>query len=215
MIFEIERAVTAGFLSFFTPCILPVLPFFLALLPALNQQNGANRSRWFLSFAAGFALLFLAIAVSGRFHALADILPTESPIAAAFLALFGIGLLALPRHVGPLFGRPLAALLIGISFGYGWSACVGPSLSRLMSRVARAGHLPDGLFLLAIYAAAMVTPFVLFGLIGQRIAGRWRKGALFIAGVALILLGWLIASRRIDFIAEWLLSLGDWRAVLR
>ncbi|SDD65489.1 cytochrome c-type biogenesis protein [Paracoccus isoporae] len=199
-------AYLAGLLSFLSPCVLPVLPFFLCLLAGrgLPGWQGAG-------FGAGFGAVFLLSCLGATrigqifiaWHAELRLLAGAVLIVAAFRVLSS----------GRAAGRSgiIRAVLLGLAFGFGWTACVGPSLSALIA-LARSEAL-TGTALLSLYAAGMVTPFVVMASLTAalpRPAGLLRKGSAL--GLAIFAL--LIATDRVNRIAQFLLERADWSATL-
>lgn len=180
-------AALAGLLSFFSPCILPIVPFYLCYMAGLSMQElrgeeggptlapGAQ-TRLILSaiaFALGVTTIFVllglgATALGAAFSAWKTQL---SWVAAAILFLFGLHFLGVIR-IGFLYREArveaktdpssmIGAYVMGLAFGFGWTPCVGPALAAILFMASGTGDLWTGGMLLLVYGLAMTLPFVL------------------------------------------------------
>ncbi len=236
-------AALAGLLSFLSPCILPMVPFYLSYMAGLSVRElrdgdtiapGA-RGRLVLqalAFAIGvttiFVLLGLGATALGR--SFAQWKEPLSYVAAAVLVLFGLHFLGVLR-IGFLYRearvdssanpRTLAgAYVMGLAFGFGWTPCVGPALAAILMVASGMGDLWHGGLLLLVYGLSMTLPFVLAAFFAGPFLGwvaRHRKlmGHVEKAmGVMLILFGILIATNTVNLIADWMIRTFDWSATL-
>ncbi|MFC3088586.1 cytochrome c biogenesis CcdA family protein [Tabrizicola soli] len=236
-------AALAGLLSFLSPCILPMVPFYLSYMAGLSVRElrdgdtvapGA-RGRLVvqaLAFAIGvttiFVLLGLGATALGR--SFAQWKEPLSWVAAAILILFGLHFLGVLR-IGFLYRearvesssnpRTLAgAYVMGLAFGFGWTPCVGPALAAILMVASGMGDLWRGGMLLLIYGLSMTLPFVLAAFFaGPFLAWVARHRALMghvekAMGVMLIVFGLLIATNTVNLIADWMIRTFDWSATL-
>ena len=236
-------AALAGLLSFLSPCILPMVPFYLSYMAGLSVRElregdtiapGA-RGRLVLqalAFAIGvttiFVLLGLGATALGR--SFAQWKEPLSYVAAAVLVLFGLHFLGVFR-IGFLYRearvessanpRTLAgAYVMGLAFGFGWTPCVGPALAAILMVASGMGDLWRGGMLLLIYGLSMTLPFVLAAFFaGPFLAWVARHRALMghvekAMGVMLIIFGLLIATNSVNLIADWMIRTFDWSATL-
>ncbi|MCV6598288.1 MAG: cytochrome c biogenesis protein CcdA [Mangrovicoccus sp.] len=211
-------AVFAGLLSFLSPCILPMVPFYLCYLAGQSVddlRNGAPQRALIgraVAFALGvttiFVILGLGASVAGQ--VLRAWHRELSWVSAAVLLIFGLhflGLLRLPflmreaRIEGPSAAQGIVpAYVLGLAFGFGWTPCVGPTLSAILLLASGLGDPLQGGMLLAAYGLAMTFPFVLAaGFAGpflQWLQGHkgWFSKVEQITGAVLILFAVLIAS---------------------
>lgn len=231
-----SAAAIAGLLSFLSPCILPIVPFYLCYLAgmsfeALSDEDDLSpqaRRRIFLStilFALGVATVFFGLGASATYfgQALREWFGVLKYAAAAIILIMGLHFLGVLR-IGLLFrqarldpgehGLGLAgAYLVGLAFAFGWTPCVGPVLASILFMAAGADSATEGGFLLLAYAAGMTLPFVIAGLfVGPFL--RWAKGFRRHLGVIekamgalLIVFAVLIATDSINIIADWMLSI--------
>ena len=236
-------AALAGLLSFLSPCILPMVPFYLSYMAGLSVRElrdggtiapGA-RGRLVLqavAFALGvtsiFVLLGLGATALGR--GFAQWREPLSYVAAAILILFGLHFLGVFR-IGFLYRearvdaganpRTLAgAYAMGLAFGFGWTPCVGPALAAILMVASSMGDLWRGGALLLVYGLSMTLPFVVAALFaGPFLAWVARHRALMghvekAMGVMLIVFGLLIATNSVNRIADWMIRNFDWSATL-
>lgn len=237
-------AALAGLLSFLSPCILPMVPFYLSYMAGLSVKElrdggtiapGAQRRLVVqaLAFAIGvtsiFVLLGLGATALGRvFLQWKD---TLSWVAGGVLILFGLHFLGVLR-IGLLYREVraevqtapttiLGAYVMGLAFGFGWTPCVGPALAAILMVASGMGDLWKGGTLLLVYGLAMTLPFVVAALFAGPFLG-WvaRHRALMghvekAMGVMLIVFGILIATNTVNIIAEWMIANFDWSATLQ
>ena len=166
-------AFLAGLASFLSPCVLPLVPIYLAQLvgPSIYQAGTPQkelRTRFItflhaLTFVVGFTLAFVALGATastlGSFLKAHQILLRQ--VGGVLLVLIGLhftGLLKLPflywqKHFAYYPGRPSypASLLIGIIFAIGWSPCIGPILGSILFMAENAATLRSGVLLLLTY----------------------------------------------------------------
>jgi cytochrome c-type biogenesis protein len=192
--FGLALAFGAGLVSFASPCVLPLVPGYLAWV-AGTDLAGAQARRWrTLRLGAWFVLGFGAVFVTLGAGAtgLSGLLRRWSAEAAivggalvAAMGLVQIGLLRLPlpllrdRRWRPALegGTPAQALLVGVAFGFGWTPCIGPVLAAILAVAASRGGAGGGAALLAAYAAGFGVPFLLAALYLPALLARARRAA--------------------------------------
>lgn len=237
-------AFIAGLLSFFTPCILPMVPFYLSYLAGLSMgelrgEGGLRvRARFRLvsgaiAFALGVTTIFVLLGMGAT--ALGSIFSswkTElSYVAAAILLLFGLHFLGAIRV--PFLSREarvdssvapstlLGAWLMGLAFGFGWTPCAGPALAAILFVASGLGEAWRGGLLLLIYGLGMTLPFVAAAIFAEPFLGWLGRHRAMVAvvekamGVMLILFAILIATDSVSRIAEVMLDNFDWSATTR
>ena len=181
-------AFIAGVFSISSPCVLPLVPLYLTHLAGVSagQADAATRGRVLANAAAyvlGFSAVFIALGVAlGAAGALVE---TASVVAGNRLWLIRLGgvlLIVLGLHqlgvirlpwldrdrrlgVGALpNGRLTSSFLVGITFGAGWSPCVGPILGAILTMAAGQGSVEQATLLLTAYSAGLAVPFLLAAL---------------------------------------------------
>ena len=238
-------ALIAGLLSFLSPCILPIVPFYLSYLAGVGMNqisadapiDGAVRRRAVLAacmFAAGVITIFMGLGAAATVFGqiVRDYFDVLRWIAAAIIIAMGLHFLGVIR-IGFLYRQfradagdtsnvsLLGAYVIGLAFAFGWTPCVGPVLAAILFTAAGAETASTGALLLFVYGLGMTAPFVLAALfIGpfMRWMSRFRRHLGLIEkmmGVMLIIFGILIATNTINYIAQWMLEIGPDIGVLR
>lgn len=191
-------AFVAGVLSISSPCVLPLVPLYLGHLAGASASPGGtvDRQRMLLNalgFVAGFAMVFVALGIA--LGAAGALVSTASVVAGnrfwlvriggivlMLLGLQQLGILHIPglgrdRRVGGKLqstGSLGSSFLIGATFGAGWSPCAGPILGAILTMAAGQADPMRSSMLLAIYAAGLAIPFLIFAAIGS--SGRIVKG---------------------------------------
>ena len=229
-------AFIAGLLSFLSPCILPMVPFYLSYLAgvSVNQVTGgegvtrAVRLRAILAatlFAAGILTVFVALGASASVFGqmLRDWFDVLRWVAAALIIAMGLHFLGVLR-IGVLYRQFRAepgdvsnmslggAYVIGLAFAFGWTPCVGPVLAAILFTAAGTDTAGQGAILLTGYGMGMTLPFILAAaFVGpfMRLMARFRPylGAVEkIMGVMLIVFGILIATNALNYIGEWMIE---------
>ena len=238
-------AALAGLLAFFSPCVLPMVPFYLGYLGGLSVaelrgDRGAPapgaQVRIVLAaalFALGVTTLFVLLGLGATVlgQALRARLDELRWLAGAVIAVFGLHLLGVLRL--PLLQREVrassradpatlgGAYLLGLAFGFGWSACVGPVLASILMIAAGRETLVQGGLLLAAFGLAMTLPFVAVAAMAPAALG-WlarNRGLLRHAeratGLLLLVFAVLVATDSVTAIADWMLRSLDWSWSLR
>ena len=166
-------AFLAGVLSFLSPCVLPLVPTYLAYIGGSGSTRGLLWRNAAL-FVAGFSLVFVALGASAS--ALGSVLRTQGPtltvIAGGLVIVFGLVMLGVIRipflyrdtrmavGAGTNTQSPWGATLLGMAFAFGWTPCIGPVLGAILTAAGASGTLATGVGLLAAYAAGLAVPFL-------------------------------------------------------
>lgn len=188
-------AVSAGVISFTSPCCLPLIPSYLSYVTALptgelgTRQARAVTLRSSLLFVAGFTVVFTALGASFAFvgSALLANVPLIVRIAGVGIVLMGLGMLGvvrmpwLHREWRPAMTQgwrgPKGAFPLGMAFAFGWVPCIGPVLATILATAASTQTAPWGAVLLALYSLGLGIPFIALGLGFQRLRGsvEWMQ----------------------------------------
>ncbi len=229
-------AALAGLLSFLSPCILPIVPFYLSYMAGVGMNqiseggeiSGAVRARAVLTacfFAAGVIVIFVGLGATATAfgQVVRDWFDVLRWLAAAVIFAMGLHFLGVVR-IGLLYRQFRAepgetsnmslagAFVIGAAFAFGWTPCVGPVLAAILFTAAGEETVGRGMELLLVYGLGMTLPFVLAALfIGPFM--RWMRGfrrympmVEKAMGVLLIVFAVLIGTNTINWIANWMLQ---------
>ena len=229
-------AFVAGFVSFLSPCILPVVPSYLAFvtgltLGELTEQPPQRVRRAALVhstlFVLGFALVFMSLGLvaTAAGSAIARALPTLNRIGGLVVILFGlhlIGVLKMPALARDVRVRledkpagPLGSLVVGVAFGAGWTPCIGPILGSILLYASLEPTMMHGAALLGTYALGLGIPFVAASvalnwfLAGSQKARAWMLPLQRVAGGVLIVIGLLMVTGRFADLTAFLAGMGQ------
>ena len=228
-------AAIAGLLSFFTPCILPMVPFYLCYMAGISMSElrddagiapGAQK-RLIVSalfFAAGVTTIFVLLGMGATAvgQVFADYMDSLQWVAAAILTVFGLHFLGVIR-IGFLYREArmessaepttiLGAYLMGLAFGFGWTPCVGPALASILMIASGMGDIGRGGLLLFVYGVGMTAPFVIAALFSGpflRWTARHRDKLQYVEkvmGAMLILFAILIVTGSVNAIGQWMID---------
>ena len=229
-------AALAGLLSFFTPCILPMVPFYLCYMAGISMAElkddagsapGAQR-RLVISavfFAAGVTTIFVLLGMGATAvgQAFADWQGVLSYVAAGILLIFGLHFLGVIR-IALLYREAridssaepttiVGAYLMGLAFGFGWTPCVGPALASILMIASGMGDIWRGGALLLVYGIGMTAPFVIAALFSGpflKWTARHRSKLQYVEklmGAMLILFALLIVTNSVNVIAQWMIDI--------
>lgn len=216
-------AFLAGIISFLAPCVLPLIPGYLAYLAGASVHDENKRGIIFIHsicFVLGFALVFSLLGVLLN-TVLANIAYTAqiwiARISGTLIILFGLsltGIISIPwfhsehkivvKNIKPSY---LRSVVFGIAFGAGWTPCVGPTLGAILGLATAE---PGSAFsLLLAYSLGLGVPFLVVGLLTEkaaRIIQQYSTGLNTlqkIFGAILIILGILVFTQRMDLLINW------------
>lgn len=222
-------AFAAGLLSFLSPCVLPLVPSYIAFLTGMMPEDAVNRRRvtvaHALFFVLGFTLVFLALGAGAS--ALGAALKSQQllieRIGGILIIVFGlwmIGILKLDflqrEQRLQVEDKPVGYLgssLVGMAFAAGWVPCIGPILGAILGLAATEADFTRGMALLGAYSAGLAIPFLLAAFALDRFltwfAGfRRHLGVVKVAsGVLLLLVGVLMVTGQFTRLAGWLSDL--------
>ncbi|SLN28245.1 Thiol:disulfide interchange protein DsbD precursor [Roseivivax jejudonensis] len=224
-------ALTAGVISFLSPCVLPIVPPYLAFMSGVSvtemRAGGSARAK------AGIAALFFVLGLSTVFILLGF---TASAFGAFFLQnqiwlaraagvvviVFGLHFLGVFRipfldreariDAGESGGSAFGAYLLGLAFAFGWTPCIGPQLGAILSLAASEANVARGTVLLGVYAAGLGIPFLLAAFFLSRAMGvmnrikRHMKTIERVMGLLLVGVGLALLTGAFSAFSFWLLE---------
>lgn len=225
-------AFAAGFLSFVSPCVLPLIPGYISFVSgvSVDEMRGdtapaTSRLQVFLTslaFVLGFSIVFVLLGASataiGKF--MFARLPLLSKIAGAILIVFGLHTMGVFRlaildnekrvHSQKKPAGPLGAMLVGVAFAFGWTPCIGPILGGILAIAGSKNSVREGVTLLAVYSLGLGIPFLLTSLAINQFFGaakkirRYYHAIELTSGALLVVIGVLIISGQLTIITRYL-----------
>ena len=225
-------ALMAGVISFLSPCVLPIVPPYLAYISGVTlndlSTSGTQRARAIvpaLFFVLGLStvFLFLGFAASAIGTAFLQYQGTLNTVAGLLVMIFGAHFIGIYRlkfldrearmDAGDRGGTAFGAYILGLAFAFGWTPCIGPQLGAILSLAASEGSVPRGTFLLAIYAIGLGVPFLLVAAFLPRLTGvmGWMKRHMEqierFMGLLLWTIGLLMLTGGFSAFSYWLLEM--------
>ena len=220
-------ALLAGLLSFLSPCVLPIVPPYLAYMSGITASDLRQGRSALLAasfFVLGLSTVFLLLGFTTSYFGMFFLAnsSTFSTIAALIVILFGLhflGLLRLPflyrdiRLTAPdQGGSAVGAYVLGLAFAFGWTPCIGPQLGAILSIAAQSGSASRGTLLLAVYAAGLGIPFLLFAAFFDRLTPlmsflkRHMRVIEKASGLLMLTIGVLMLTGGFSQFSYWLLE---------
>jgi cytochrome c-type biogenesis protein len=229
---SIVTALAFGFLSFISPCVLPIVPGYISFISGLSfeemqhsSQLPALRKRILSNsffFVIGFSLVFIALGASasavGQF--LHEQINLMSKIAGVIVVIFGIHMIGIYKI--PFLNyekrlltsqKPLGFLgsfVVGLSFAFGWTPCIGPILASILAVASQQETIGQGVVLLVFYSAGLGIPFLLTGVsltVFYKVFDKFKRHlhkVEVVGGVLLVVFGILIFTNYLTIVSAYL-----------
>ncbi|MCX5818172.1 MAG: cytochrome c biogenesis protein CcdA [Proteobacteria bacterium] len=211
----------SGILSFFSPCVLPLIPSYLIFISGISVDNynevlsskyRKNVLIHSIAFVLGFSFVFMTLGFSSSF--IGNILSSyQTYIVKAggliliVMGLFYLNLIKIPilnrEKVIQLKEKPIGifgSFIVGITFSLGWTPCIGPALSSILIIASTAENVFKGVYLLGLYSLGMAIPFLISSLLCNRLLdflkryGHLVRYSMKILGILLIIVGLLLIT---------------------
>jgi cytochrome c-type biogenesis protein len=220
-------ALAAGVLSFLSPCVLPIVPPYLAYMSGISLGEMKSGRKPLLAasfFVLGLSTVFLLMgAASSAFGAffLARS-QTFATLSAIVVMIFGAHFLGIFRlrfldqdirlNAGDQGGSAMGAYVLGLAFAFGWTPCIGPQLGAILTIAAQEGSVGRGTVLLAVYALGLGLPFLLVAAFFPRLTPlmalmkRHMERIEKIMGLMLWTIGLLMLTGGFSQFSYWLLE---------
>jgi cytochrome c-type biogenesis protein len=215
-------AFLAGLASFVSPCVLPLVPAYLAYLGARRAGAGSLALAG-VAFVAGLSLIFILFyyVFSVALQPVKAVVPVIAGVLVIVMALHVAGLIRLPflsveyrvMKTAPHAGGAVGGFLLGMGFASGWTPCIGVTLGAVLSSAVTAGTTPQGLSLMIAYCLGLGVPFLVlaFGLDNARPVVAWvnaHRRAIDVASAAvLVVMGLLLLTNRLTWLSAGLVQL--------
>jgi cytochrome c-type biogenesis protein len=230
MIEEIKysAAFLAGLFSFFSPCILPLVPSYFSFITGVSMEDlsraaetGSRRKVMAstLAFVLGFSLIFIALGATAAYFSVLlqeakDYIRIAGGVLIIVLGLHLLGILRIRAlehekrvHLNRKPVHFLGAFLIGMAFAAGWSPCIGPLLGSILILAGNQDTVSQGVWLLTLFSAGVALPFIVLSAAIQflirfvRRAARAMRWINMGAGILLIATGLLLVSDRLQLLS--------------
>lgn len=224
-----------GLLSFLSPCVIPLIPVYMSYLAGNAKQVDDNLSITYdrkrvlfhttffvIGISAAFFILGMAFSTLGTFFRSNQLLFTRiGGILIVILGLYQTGIFEfrflkrerrLPLNFSKIKLNPAAAFLMGFTFSFSWTPCVGPALSSVLIMVSGAKNPLLGNILILVYTLGFTVPFLLLGLFTTQVLNYLKKHQKLLkytvkaGGIILILIGIMIFTGRMNTISRYLNS---------
>src|SRR6185295_7629299 len=225
-------AILAGFVSFISPCVLPIVPGYLSFISGANmaQLNAGDQAPPGLArrvaitslfFVLGFSTVFITLGAAATYigYFLQQYKRQLGMVGGVVIILLGLhtaGILPIKwllyEKRAEVKTRPLGligAYVVGLAFAFGWTPCIGPILGAILLYASQQATVSEGVLLLMAYSAGLGIPFVLSGLaINGFFAafGRIRrhmKVVEYVSGALLVGVGLLLVTDRLAVLAQY------------
>ena len=229
MVVSLSIAFFAGFISFISPCVLPLIPGYVSFICGTTLNELDNKSKNFILkksifFSLGFSLVFIFLGATATF--IGSFLLQNSKIlsigSGVIIIFFGMYLLELIKinFLNKSFGNfniqysnnLLFPFIVGIGFGFGWTPCIGPILGSILAFASMEDSIYKGILLLSLYSLGLAVPFILSSLLIKRflIFTKGAKNYLIkvkkISGIILIITGILIVTGKLQILGFYLIE---------
>jgi cytochrome c-type biogenesis protein len=229
MIIKLAFAFGAGFVSFLTPCVLPIIPGYISYITgkSLNEieQNKKVVLIKTILFSIGFSSVFIILgATASAVGNILLFLSNELRIAAGIIIiLFALQMLGFlnfnflnqEKRIDTKSYKDSYAfpVLVGAAFAFGWTPCIGPVLGSILALSATEASISKGILLLSFYSLGLAIPFILSGyymskfLTTRKGFGKYYSKVTKTGGAILLVTGILIATNQIQVISFYILTI--------
>ena len=228
MIIKLVIAFGAGFISFLSPCVLPIIPGYVSYITG-KKLDEIERNRGVvllktITFCLGFSFIFITLGIAASF--IGNILiffGKELRIAAGIIIIiFSLNLLGILNlnflnqdkrfESGSYKDNYIFPFVVGAAFAFGWTPCIGPVLGSILALSATEATISSGIILLSFYSLGLAVPFILSGyfmtvfLQSKKGAGKYYGRITKTGGVVLLITGFLIVTNQIQVISYYILT---------
>ena len=243
--FDLEVSIPAftvfiqGLLSFLSPCVFPLIPLYIGYLSGgtgVKDEEGVwhyprgrvlvNTVFFVLGISFTFFLLGLGVSAAGSFFKdYQSIFARVGGILVIALGLYQLGVFGsskllgnehrLPFHLDRMAMSPVTALLMGFSFSFAWTPCVGPALSSVLLMTASAGTRAKGFLMIGVYTLGFVLPFLAVGIFTTSLLKLFRrhmnivKYTVKLGAVLMLLMGLMMFTGKMNDITGYLSGVGS------
>ncbi len=233
---SLPLAFLAGIVSFLSPCVLPLVPSYVSFISGVSFEDltsGQNTKKVRLTtmgnsllFVLGFSVIFIALGAStsylgGILNKYQDWMRIIGGTLVVIFGLFIAGLLnfnfLMKEKKFMMQGKPsgfAGSFLVGMTFGAGWTPCIGPILGSILIVAASSGSTVNGVQMLSVYSAGLAIPFIISALLFNSFLSysktllKYMKYIKAVGGLILVTFGLLLISNKMGTIIGWFPDFG-------
>jgi len=236
MIITLSIAFLAGFISFLSPCVLPLIPGYISYISGTSFDKLVEKKKNLIIiktifFTLGFSLVFITLGSTasfiGKFFLVnSNIFRIIAGVIIIFFSLHLIGILNfnfmnkdIRIFTDQYSSNMTFPLLVGVAFGFGWTPCIGPILGSILTLAALEENISKGILLLSFYSLGLAIPFIISGvlidkfLLFSKTFRKYLSNITKVGGAILLLTGIAILTNQLQilgfFILEYFPSLGN------
>jgi cytochrome c-type biogenesis protein len=225
---SLPAAFVAGLLSFLSPCVLPLVPAYLSYMSGVSVEDLTASGGWkamrqtglkSILFVLGFSVVFVALGATATSlgQILSDRAAVLMKVGAVVVIVFGLHMTGIFR-IKALYSEKrfhaklngvglLGAFLIGVTFAFGWTPCIGPVLAAILSLAMKSESVTRGIALLAAYSLGLGVPFLVAGFATgtvfaamRRFRAHFRKVEIA-SGVLVVFIGVLVFTGKLTMLS--------------
>lgn len=215
-----------GFISFFSPCVLPLLPLYIGYLSGgTGKWKEGKVLRHTIFFVLGISVTFfilgLGVSALGTFFSSNQaVFARIGGVVVFFFGLYQLGVFGdsellsqekrLPFRLDRFAMSPWTAFVMGFTFSFAWTPCVGPTLTSVLLMAATAGTRAKGMVLIGVYTLGFVVPFLLVGIFTTRVLGFFKKHmsvvqyTVKIGGILMVIMGVMMFTGKMNSFTNYL-----------
>ena len=224
---EFILAFSAGIISFLSPCVLPLIPGYIAYISGSSYDDLLEKKSInlfpIILFTLGFSIVFITFGASATFlgkFLLSNSFPLRI-VAGIIIIIFSLHILGLlnisylnyeKRIYADRSKNIFSSILIGMAFAFGWTPCIGPILGSILVLASTEESINKGIFLLFFYSLGLAIPFILSGYLFQKfiaVSKNLKKNMNLInkiGGTLLLITGILIITNYLQVLGFYLLN---------
>ena len=225
---ELFIALSAGLISFLSPCVLPLIPGYISFISgqSLNELIESKKVNFvpLILFSLGFSFVFISFGAAAS--ALGKILLQNSNylriVAGTIIVIFSLQLLGIinigflnyeKKYYTKKSTKPLFVFVVGMAFGFGWTPCIGPILGSILALASTEENISRGILLLSFYSLGLAIPFILSGFLIQKLllfSKNFKKNiniVLKFGGIILLITGVLILTNQLQVLGYYILNI--------
>ena len=228
MILNLTIAFGAGFISFLSPCVLPLIPGYISYISGESLGEISKKRKKILLktilFSLGFSIVFISFGATASFvgNLLFDYSNSLRIIAGLIIVIFSLQLIGILNlnilnkekrvYTKNYSDNLFFPLTVGAAFGFGWTPCIGPVLGSILMLASTEGSINKGILLLSFYSLGLAIPFVLSGYGVSKFlefSKNFKKNiqkVSILGGIILLITGILIITNKLQVVGYFLLE---------